>query len=167
MSTAPLVSRADQERFMRLALEQGELAVAAGEVPVGCVYVDDHGRVVGAGFNATNLENDATRHAELVAADEILRKAGAVHGIATAHEDKQTLVDVGGSSSKLAPGHSDRNITEQLRSDDHSEAPTFNFSACDLYVTCEPCIMCADALGRLGIRRVFFGCCNDRFGGCG
>jgi tRNA(Arg) A34 adenosine deaminase TadA len=27
--------------------------------------------------------------------------------------------------------------------------------------------MCADALGRLGIRRVFFGCCNDRFGGCG
>jgi tRNA(Arg) A34 adenosine deaminase TadA len=35
------------------------------------------------------------------------------------------------------------------------------------YVTCEPCIMCAAAIGMLGIRRVFFGCSNDRFGGNG
>jgi len=27
--------------------------------------------------------------------------------------------------------------------------------------------MCAGALSRVGIRRVFFGCFNDRFGGCG
>ncbi|ANZ75052.1 BA75_02793T0 [Komagataella pastoris] len=37
----------------------------------------------------------------------------------------------------------------------------------DLYVTVEPCIMCASALRQLGIRRVFFGCANDRFGGNG
>eukprot|EP00968_Pinguiococcus_pyrenoidosus_P025829 scaffold7029_cov375-Pinguiococcus_pyrenoidosus.AAC.14 len=36
------------------------------------------------------------------------------------------------------------------------------FRGCDLYVTCEPCIMCAAALGRLGIRRVVFGCHNPR-----
>lgn len=40
-------------------------------------------------------------------------------------------------------------------------------ASCDLYVTVEPCVMCASALRQLGIRRVFFGCANDRFGGCG
>ncbi|CAI5709635.1 unnamed protein product [Peronospora destructor] len=38
---------------------------------------------------------------------------------------------------------------------------------CTLYVTCEPCIMCAGALARVSIKRVYFGCHNDRFGGCG
>ncbi|XP_068657490.1 tRNA-specific adenosine deaminase TAD2 isoform X3 [Aristolochia californica] len=41
------------------------------------------------------------------------------------------------------------------------------FSRCDLYVTCEPCIMCASALSILGIRAVYYGCSNDKFGGCG
>ncbi|XP_047071986.1 tRNA-specific adenosine deaminase TAD2 isoform X1 [Lolium rigidum] len=41
------------------------------------------------------------------------------------------------------------------------------FTGCDLYVTCEPCIMCASALAILGIREVYFGCANDKFGGCG
>lgn len=41
------------------------------------------------------------------------------------------------------------------------------FSRCDLYVTCEPCIMCATALSILGIRAVYYGCANDKFGGCG
>lgn len=36
-----------------------------------------------------------------------------------------------------------------------------------LYVTCEPCIMCAAALSSVRIGRVVFGCKNDRFGGCG
>ncbi|KAK7265215.1 hypothetical protein RJT34_32831 [Clitoria ternatea] len=41
------------------------------------------------------------------------------------------------------------------------------FSNCSLYVTCEPCIMCASALSILGIKEVFYGCSNDKFGGCG
>ncbi|KAI0502289.1 hypothetical protein KFK09_017236 [Dendrobium nobile] len=41
------------------------------------------------------------------------------------------------------------------------------FSTCDLYVTCEPCIMCAAALSIIGIREVYYGCANDKFGGCG
>uniref|UniRef100_A0A1D1XUG0 tRNA-specific adenosine deaminase 2 n=1 Tax=Anthurium amnicola TaxID=1678845 RepID=A0A1D1XUG0_9ARAE len=41
------------------------------------------------------------------------------------------------------------------------------FSRCVLYVTCEPCIMCATALSILGIRDVYYGCANDKFGGCG
>ncbi|KAF8029378.1 hypothetical protein BT93_E1929 [Corymbia citriodora subsp. variegata] len=41
------------------------------------------------------------------------------------------------------------------------------FSACSLYVTCEPCIMCAAALSIIGIKAVYYGCANDKFGGCG
>ena len=37
----------------------------------------------------------------------------------------------------------------------------------DLYVTVEPCVMCASALRQFGIRSVYFGCLNDRFGGTG
>ncbi|KAJ1328445.1 hypothetical protein BSLG_010177 [Batrachochytrium salamandrivorans] len=41
------------------------------------------------------------------------------------------------------------------------------FPQTDLYVTVEPCVMCAAALRQLGIRRVVYGCGNDKFGGCG
>ncbi|KAJ8438065.1 hypothetical protein Cgig2_025470 [Carnegiea gigantea] len=36
-----------------------------------------------------------------------------------------------------------------------------------LYVTCEPCIMCAATLSFLGLKEVFYRCTNDKFGGCG
>lgn len=38
---------------------------------------------------------------------------------------------------------------------------------CSLYVTVEPCVMCASALRQLRLRSVVFGCANDKFGGCG
>ncbi|CAH1785087.1 unnamed protein product [Owenia fusiformis] len=36
-----------------------------------------------------------------------------------------------------------------------------------LYVTVEPCIMCAGALRAIQIPLVVYGCANERFGGCG
>jgi len=36
-----------------------------------------------------------------------------------------------------------------------------------LYVTVEPCVMCASALRQYGIKEVYFGCANERFGGTG
>ena len=45
--------------------------------------------------------------------------------------------------------------------------PPSVFCETDLYVTVEPCIMCAAVLRQLNIRSVFFGCSNDRFGGTG
>ena len=36
-----------------------------------------------------------------------------------------------------------------------------------LYVTVEPCIMCASALRQLGLEAAYYGCENERFGGCG
>lgn len=41
------------------------------------------------------------------------------------------------------------------------------FGRIDLYVTVEPCIMCGSVLRQMGIKRVFFGAGNDRFGGNG
>lgn len=42
-----------------------------------------------------------------------------------------------------------------------------NFESCVLYVTCEPCIMCAGALSLLNFQKVIYGCANDTFGGNG
>lgn len=36
----------------------------------------------------------------------------------------------------------------------------------EVYVTCEPCIMCARVLRHLRVRKVVYGCSNERFGGC-
>ncbi|XP_028413298.1 tRNA-specific adenosine deaminase 2-like isoform X2 [Dendronephthya gigantea] len=41
------------------------------------------------------------------------------------------------------------------------------FRQCSLYVTVEPCIMCAAAIRLLCIPKVVYGCANERFGGCG
>lgn len=41
------------------------------------------------------------------------------------------------------------------------------FKDCTLYVTTEPCVMCAAALRLVGLTDVVYGCGNQRFGGCG
>lgn len=48
-----------------------------------------------------------------------------------------------------------------------SKNPNPDWAKYLLYVTVEPCIMCAAALRMLRLRRVIFGCRNERFGGCG
>jgi tRNA(adenine34) deaminase len=58
---------------MRLALEEAEAAAALGEVPVGCVVVDAHGRVLGKGRNGRETLVDPTAHAEITG----LREAAA------------------------------------------------------------------------------------------
>ena len=58
--------------WMERALEQAELAAAAGEVPVGALVIKD-GQIIGQGHNRNLLDNDPTAHAELVA----LRQAAA------------------------------------------------------------------------------------------
>lgn len=45
--------------------------------------------------------------------------------------------------------------------------PSSVFAFTDLYVTVEPCIMCASILRQYRIRSVYYGCGNERFGGNG
>lgn len=66
---------ADDDRWMRHALELASRAASAGEVPVGAVVVQD-GRVLGEGFNRPVGGHDATSHAEI----EAIRAACAAAG---------------------------------------------------------------------------------------
>ena len=109
-------------KWMREAIKVAEAALEVPEVPVGCIYVHD-GKIIGKGFNATNITLNGTRHSELVGYDMIRQTYG--------------------------------EKTKQI------------FRETDLYVTVEPCIMCASFLRQMGIRKVFFGCGNERFGGNG
>uniref|UniRef100_A0A3Q3WRZ1 tRNA-specific adenosine deaminase 2 n=1 Tax=Mola mola TaxID=94237 RepID=A0A3Q3WRZ1_MOLML len=112
-------------RWMDSAFHVAGDALENGEVPVGCLLVYDD-EVVGKGRNEVNESKNATRHAEMVALDQLLawcRRSG---------------LDVGRVSRRTA-----------------------------LYVTVEPCIMCAAALRFLNIPVVVYGCRNERFGGCG
>ena len=58
---------------MSLALTLAKEAAENGEVPVGCVIVDNDGKVIGKGRNRRVEKNDATAHAEM----EAIREASA------------------------------------------------------------------------------------------
>ncbi len=73
MTTAPISPsdsndscRADDEKFMSLALAQARAAEALGEVPVGAIVVHD-GKVIATGHNNPVGHTDPTAHAEVVA----------------------------------------------------------------------------------------------------
>ena len=54
------------EYFMKLALQEAELASEKDEVPVGCVIVSNN-RVIARAHNLTETLNDVTAHAEMQA----------------------------------------------------------------------------------------------------
>lgn len=57
----------DDERWMRLALDEARIAAARGEVPIGCVLVDGNERIVARTHNLRETLTDPTGHAELTA----------------------------------------------------------------------------------------------------
>jgi tRNA(adenine34) deaminase len=98
-----------ETNFMELALAEAEAAAKRGEVPVGCVVVQN-GAVVARAGNRTLTDKDPAGHAEILALREAARALG----------------------------------SERL-------------SSCDLYVTLEPCTMCAAAISFARIRRLYYG----------
>jgi tRNA(adenine34) deaminase len=63
------------EQFMRLAIDQAELAKLNGEFPFGAV-ITWRGRVLVMGENREARDADVTGHAEIVAVSEACRKLG-------------------------------------------------------------------------------------------
>ncbi len=108
-----------EERYMALALALAKEAGEQGDIPVGCVVVQD-GSVIGTGRNCREARGDATAHAEV----EAIRAACAALG-------------------------------------------SWRLEGCDLYVTLEPCPMCAGAMVNARIRRVWYGAQNPKAGCCG
>jgi len=75
MTTAQF-GRAEDERWMGLALEQARLAMDEGEVPVGAVLVDGDGHLVASDHNRREQLSDPTAHAEILVMSAAARSAG-------------------------------------------------------------------------------------------
>ena len=106
----------EDERFMRLALQQANYAAERGEVPIGAVVVVD-GKVIARSHNMTETLTDPTAHAEMQA---ITMATDAFGG--------KYLTDA------------------------------------TIYVTVEPCPMCAAALGWAQVGRLVYGASDPKRG---
>lgn len=121
------VNAAFDEFFMRMALREAEKAAADGEVPTGCVVVEEPddpdavpamARILGRAHNQTEMLSDATAHAEMLAL----------------------------SSAFAARGN-------------------WRLARTRLYVTKEPCPMCAGAIILARVGTVVWGIDDPKRGG--
>lgn len=108
--------RPDDSRFMRMALEEAEAALAHDDVPIGAVAVRK-GEVIASAHNQREARLDPTAHAEIV----VLREAAKALG-------RWRLNDV------------------------------------TLYVTLEPCPMCAGAIVAARIKRLVYAAADLKAG---
>ena len=104
------------EYFMNEALKEARKAMTQEEVPVGAVVVNQN-RIIARAYNMTQLLNDVTAHAEMIAITAASNYLGAKY-----------LTD------------------------------------CTLYVTLEPCVMCAAALKWAQLSRMVFAASDSREG---
>lgn len=65
----------DDEKWMKIAIEEAELAALDGEVPIGAVVVQGD-RLIARTHNRCEADCDATAHAELLAVREASRTLG-------------------------------------------------------------------------------------------
>lgn len=107
------------EKYMKEALKQAKKALAAGDVPIGCVIVYD-GKIIARGYNKRNAKKTTLAHAELLA----MAKASKVIG-------------------------------------------DWRLEDCTMYVTLEPCQMCAGAIVQARIPKVVIGTMNPKAGCAG
>lgn len=106
----------DDEKYMNLALAEARKALAADEIPIGCVIVSQ-GQIIGRGHNLTETLQDVTAHAEMQAITAAAQTLG----------------------GKYLPDAT-------------------------LYVTVEPCPMCAGAIGWAQISRIVYGAPDPKRG---
>lgn len=109
----------DDERFMRLALEEADLAASEGEVPIGAVVVCE-GRVVARAHNRRENDADPSAHAEFSAMVAAARALG-----------------------------------------------RWRLTGCTVYVTLEPCLMCAGLMVNARVDRCVYGAADPKGGALG
>ena len=108
----------EQEKYMKQAIREARKAYALGEVPIGCVIVNE-GKIIGRGYNRRNTDKNTLSHAEITAIKKASKKMG-----------------------------------------------DWRLEGCTLYVTLEPCQMCAGAIVQARIDEVVMGSMNPK-AGCG
>lgn len=155
---------------------QARLALKTNETPVGCVLVY-RGRVIARGMNATNVSRNGTRHAELMALCALLsyspksdtepaKPSMAVMPLGDKTNQAELLADATSAWGDVDPrdGHLFP-YGQKLHPSPRVDPSVIH--ECTLYVTVEPCVMCASLLRQFGIKKVYFGAVNDKFGGTG
>lgn len=60
---------------MNISLRLAKEALDNGEVPVGCIFIDNDGNILASGRNTVNETKNATRHAEMNCVDIIVKSA--------------------------------------------------------------------------------------------
>ncbi|OQC46594.1 MAG: tRNA-specific adenosine deaminase [Bacteroidetes bacterium ADurb.Bin028] len=106
----------EHKKYMRIALQEAQKALDKDEVPIGAIVVCA-GKIIGRGHNQTEMLNDVTAHAEMLAITAAENYLGAKY-----------LKD------------------------------------CTLYVSLEPCVMCAGALAWSQISNVVYGASDSKRG---
>lgn len=109
----------DDNYFMKEAISEAKMALAAQEIPVGAVVVRN-GEIIGRGSNRRAADNSPLAHAELIA--------------------------LSGAAGTLT---------------------NWRFDDCTLYVTLEPCVMCAGAIVQCRIGGLVYGAKDPKAGAAG
>ncbi len=109
----------EDQRWMKLALDEASRAAEKGEVPVGAVIVQDN-ECIAVAHNQPILSSDPAAHAEIL----VMRQAGKVLN-------------------------------------------NYRLPDCTLYVTLEPCTMCAGAMVHARIKRLVFAASDPKTGAAG
>ena len=65
---------ANDEWYLKIAMEQSDKAYRLGEVPVGAIIVDENGKIIGEGYNTKEKTHDPTGHAEIIAIKNAAKK---------------------------------------------------------------------------------------------
>ncbi|MFQ6033071.1 MAG: tRNA adenosine(34) deaminase TadA [Candidatus Zixiibacteriota bacterium] len=111
--------QSEDEKWMRYALAEAQLAMRKNEVPIGAVVVHED-KIIGRGHNQVESLNDPTAHAEIIA--------------------------IGAACNFLN---------------------SWRLSGSSIYVTIEPCAMCAGAIVLSRLTRLIFGAKDPKAGACG
>ena len=98
----------NDKEFMKIAIEEAQLAALKNEIPIGAVLVDENGFIIAKAHNLVMTLNDPTAHAEIL----VIRESSKNFGL---------------------------RLTNST-----------------VYVTMEPCPMCAGALVLARIRRLVY-----------
>lgn len=104
------------EHFMKEAYKEAQYAFEKDEIPVGAVVVCKN-KVIARGHNQTEILNDVTAHAEMIALTSASNHLGSKY-----------------------------------------------LNECDIFITLEPCVMCAGALFWAQFRRVIYGASDPKRG---
>ncbi|MBR4027834.1 MAG: tRNA adenosine(34) deaminase TadA [Lachnospiraceae bacterium] len=107
------------EKYMKVAINQAKKAYALEEVPIGCVIVQND-KIIARGYNRRNTDKNTLAHAELLAIKKASKKTG-----------------------------------------------DWRLEDCTMYVTLEPCQMCAGAIVQSRLKRVVIGSMNPKAGCAG